>query len=177
MDAGVHGVESEAAVCPGRSISGVSGYRWPSCGSRTGAGDTLADVAGLTIPPAGAQSLPEGLLGHSSERNHPLEGPAGPLRRSSGLAYSIPRDPDSDRLLAPDSRAPWKGAVSQRVRNPPGNCRSSRKQSERSKEVTNWTEALRWQRVALGDSASTQAATRVNAEQASKRAMRKPTRR
>ena len=26
-----------------------------------------------------------------------------------------------------------------RVRNPPGNCRSSRKQSERSKEVTNWT--------------------------------------
>ena len=40
-------------------------------------------------------------------------------------------------------RAPWKGAVSQRVRNPPGNCRSSRKQSERSEEVTNWTEALR----------------------------------
>ena len=40
-------------------------------------------------------------------------------------------------------RAPWKGAVSQRVRTPPGNCRSSRKQSERSEEVTNWTEALR----------------------------------
>ena len=34
-------------------------------------------------------------------------------------------------------RAPWKGAVSQRVRIPPGNCRSSRKQSERCKEATN----------------------------------------
>ena len=40
-------------------------------------------------------------------------------------------------------RAPWKGAVSQRVRIPPGNCRSSRKQSERCREVTNCTEALR----------------------------------
>ena len=34
-------------------------------------------------------------------------------------------------------------AVSQRVRIPPGNCRSSRKQSERCREVTNCTEALR----------------------------------
>ena len=42
-----------------------------------------------------------------------------------------------------DRRAPWKGAVSQRVRIPPGNCRSSQKQSERCKEATNWTEALR----------------------------------
>ena len=40
-------------------------------------------------------------------------------------------------------RAPWKGAVSQRVRIPPGNCRSSRKQSERCREVTKCTEALR----------------------------------
>ena len=31
-----------------------------------------------------------------------------------------------------------------------------------------WTEALRWKRAASGGSASTQAATRVNAEQASK---------
>ena len=30
-------------------------------------------------------------------------------------------------------------------------------------EVTTWVEALRWQRAALGGSASTQAATRVNA--------------
>ena len=29
-------------------------------------------------------------------------------------------------------------------------------------EVTTWVEALRWQRAALGGSASTQAATRVN---------------
>ena len=45
--------------------------------------------------------------------------------------------------LSSTLRAPWKGAVSQRVRIPSGNCRSSRKQSERCKEVTNWTEALR----------------------------------
>ena len=31
-------------------------------------------------------------------------------------------------------RAPWKGALSQRVRIPPGNCRSSRQQSERMME-------------------------------------------
>ena len=36
-------------------------------------------------------------------------------------------------------------------------------------EVTTWVEALRWQRAALGGSASTQAATRVNVEQASKK--------
>ena len=45
--------------------------------------------------------------------------------------------------LARYCRAPWKGAVSQRVRIPPGNCRSSRKQSERCREVTKCTEALR----------------------------------
>ena len=35
-------------------------------------------------------------------------------------------------------------------------------------EVTTWTEALSGKRVALGDSASMQAETRVNAEHASK---------
>ena len=44
-------------------------------------------------------------------------------------------------------------------------------------EVTTWVEALRCQRAALGGSASTQAATRVNVEQASKKMMRRPTRR
>ena len=42
--------------------------------------------------------------------------------------------------------APWKGAAPQRVRIPPGNCRSSRKQSERVMEATTWPEALRWNR-------------------------------
>ena len=52
--------------------------------------------------------------------------------------------PTYDRArLSSTLRAPWKGAVSQRVRIPPGNCRSSRKQSERGREVTNCTEALR----------------------------------
>ena len=44
-------------------------------------------------------------------------------------------------------------------------------------EVTTSSEALRWQRGAAGGSATIQATTRVNAEQASKRAPRKPTRR
>ena len=44
-------------------------------------------------------------------------------------------------------------------------------------EVTTSSEALRWQRAASGGSATTQATTRVNAEQASKSSMRKPTRR
>ncbi len=43
-------------------------------------------------------------------------------------------------------------------------------------EVTTSAEALRRQRAALGGSATTRAATRLNAEQASKRVTRKPTR-
>ena len=43
-------------------------------------------------------------------------------------------------------------------------------------EVTTWIEALRCQRTVLDGSASAQAVTRVNAEQASKRLMRRPTR-
>jgi hypothetical protein len=35
-----------------------------------------------------------------------------------------------------------KARFLQRVRIPPGNCRSSRKHSERFEEVTTWTEAL-----------------------------------
>jgi hypothetical protein len=61
----------------------------------------------------------------------------------------------------------------QRVRIPPGNCRSSRKHSERFEEVTTWTEAL--QEKAPQGSASRQAVTRVNAEQAPKRVRWEPT--
>ena len=43
-------------------------------------------------------------------------------------------------------------------------------------EVTTSAEALRRQRAALGGSATTWAAMRLNAEQASKRVTRKPTR-
>ena len=43
-------------------------------------------------------------------------------------------------------------------------------------EVTTSAEALRRQRAALGGSATTRAAMRMNAEQASKPAMREPTR-
>ena len=44
-------------------------------------------------------------------------------------------------------------------------------------EATTSAEALRRQRAALGGSATTRAATTLNAEQASKRVTRKPTRR
>ena len=48
----------------------------------------------------------------------------------------------------------------------------------RERKVGRWQlgRALRRQKVAVGDLASAQAVTRVNVEQASKRAMRKPTR-
>ena len=62
MESGVHGVESEAAVCPGRRISGVSASRWTSCGAGTGAGDTLEGVAGIMIAPEQPHSLSEGML-------------------------------------------------------------------------------------------------------------------
>ncbi len=42
-------------------------------------------------------------------------------------------------------------------------------------EVTIWSEALWCQRATLGGSANMRAGTRVNVEQASKRAMRGPT--
>ena len=88
MESGVHGVESEAAVCPGRRISGVSGSRWTSCGAGTGARDTLEGVAGITIPPEQPQSLPKALLRHPTVRYRARR----PPRRSPGLAhFVIPR--------------------------------------------------------------------------------------
>ena len=88
MESGVHGVESEAAVCPGRRISGASASRWTSCGAGTGAGDTLEGVAGIMIAPEQPQSLPKALLRHPTVRYR-----AGrPPRRSPGLAhFVIPR--------------------------------------------------------------------------------------
>ena len=88
MESGVHGVESEAAVCPGRRITGVSGSRWTSCGAGTGAGDTLEGVAGITIPPEQPQFLPKALLRHPTVRYRARR----PPRRSPGLAhFVIPR--------------------------------------------------------------------------------------
>ena len=68
MESGVHGVESEAAVCPGRRISGASASRWTSCGAGTGARDTLEGVAGIMIAPEQPQSLPKALLRHPTVR-------------------------------------------------------------------------------------------------------------
>ena len=45
--------------------------------------------------------------------------------RPEAKAAEQPPDPKAG-APAPDSTAPWKGAVTQRVRTPPGNCRSSR---------------------------------------------------
>ena len=85
MESGVHGVESEAAVCPGRRITGVSGSRWTSCGAGTGARDTLEGVAGITIPPEQPQSLPKALLRHPTVRYRARR----PPRRSPGLAHFV----------------------------------------------------------------------------------------
>ena len=46
-------------------------------------------------------------------------------------------------VLARIFSAPWQGAIPLRVRIPPGNCRSSRQQSERTREATTSSEALR----------------------------------
>ena len=122
MESGVHGVESEADVCPGRRISGVSGSRWTSCGAGTGSADTLAGVADLTIPGEAPQSLPEGLLGHSTEHNQALASPAGRLRRSPGLAHFIPRTPDSDRLLGKGKFGALDGGARRQLRQRHRSC-------------------------------------------------------
>ena len=59
----------------------------------------------------------------------------------------------------------------------PANCRSSRKQSERLMEATTWTEALCCKRVAIGRLSEQAGRNQMNAEQASKKSMRRPTRR
>ena len=59
----------------------------------------------------------------------------------------------------------------------PANCRSSRKQSERLMEATTWTEALCCKRVAIGRFSEHAGRNQMNAEQASKKSMRRPTRR
>ena len=82
MESGVHGVESEAAVCPGRRISGVSASRWTSCGAGTGAGDTLEGVAGITIPPEEPNPSRRACFGHPTERNQALP--------SQAAAYGVP---------------------------------------------------------------------------------------
>ena len=74
-------------------------------------------------------------------------------------------------------KRPRKAVPPSRCESCSANCRSSRKQSGRFMEVTTWIEARRCQRTVLDGSASAQAVTRVNAEQASKRSMRRPTRR
>src|ERR1700722_20796410 len=71
-------------------------------------------------------------------------------------------------------RAPCQGGAFQWVQAPPGK-RSSRKQPEQSWRWQNgWS--LRCSRSHIGDRASVRAATRVNAEQTSKRTMCRPTR-
>src|SRR5712692_5058813 len=68
-----------------------------------------------------------------------------------------------------------KAALFQWVQVPPGN-RSSRKQPEQLWRKTKWLKPSGKRVTTYGDSANVQAVTRVNAEQASKRTMRRPTR-
>src|SRR3954451_2413234 len=74
------------------------------------------------------------------------------------------------------SRAPWKGLDLQRVQIPPG-ISVAPAGSNRSGGGGNETAGAFDGKGRLGDPASRQAVTRVNAEQAPKRAMWEPTRR
>ena len=97
MVSGVHGVESEAAVCPGRRIGGS----WrTSSRAREGTRATLASISRVPITAEGPQSLSEGPLGHSCERNQARAVPAGSLCRSLSISRSSSHEADSDRLLA-----------------------------------------------------------------------------
>ena len=79
-------------------------------------------------------------------------------------------------LLVRVSRAPWKGLDLQRVQIPSG-ISVAPAGSNRSGGGGNETAGAFDAKGRSGDSASRQAVTRVNAEQASKRAMWEPTRR
>ena len=72
-------------------------------------------------------------------------------------------------------RAPCKGGVFQWVKAPPGEMLQP-EATGAVMEVTKWLKPSGKRVTKYGDSASVQAVTRVNAEQASKRSMRRPTR-
>ena len=105
MVSGVHGVESEAALCPGRGISGPGGRAVePAEGTRA----TRASSSGVPITNEGSQSLSEDPLGHSCER---YQARAVPAPQPTSLPVDQPsssHEADSDRLLAPrqPDRAP-----------------------------------------------------------------------
>ena len=72
---------------------------------------------------------------------------------------------------------PWKGTVPQRVRIPPGKLSLQPVAIGADDGGNDIVRSTSVERVALGDPATMRAATRVNAEQASKPGMREPTRR
>ena len=74
-------------------------------------------------------------------------------------------------------RVPWKGTVPQRVRIPPGKLSLQPVAIGADDGGNDIVRSTSVERVALGDPATMRAATRVNAEQASKPGMREPTRR
>ena len=96
MVSGVHGVESEAALCPGRGISGPGGRAVePAEGTRA----TRASSSGVPITNEGSQSLSEDPLGHSCER---YQARAVPAPQPTSLPVDQPsssHEADSDRLL------------------------------------------------------------------------------
>ena len=71
---------------------------------------------------------------------------------------------------------PWKGTVPQRVRIPPGKLSLQPVAIGADDGGNDIVRSTSVERVALGDPATMRAATRVNAEQASKPGMREPTR-
>lgn len=93
-------------------------------------------------------------------------------RKPPANSYSLRLQPPR---LSSTLRAPCQGGASQWVRIPPGSWSLQPVAIGAAVEATKPSEPL-IQRVALGDSASMQAETRVNAEQASKQGLWEPTR-
>ena len=109
----------------------------------------------------------------------------------SFLALSVQAEPKQDCLVVLESLGyvlgaytflitygvPWKGTVPQRVRIPPGKLSLQPVAIGADDGGNDIVRSTSVERVALGDPATMRAATRVNAEQASKPGMREPTRR
>ena len=84
---------------------------------------------------------------------------------------------DDEFTFASDTYGvPWKGTVPQRVRIPPGKLSLQPVAIGADDGGNDIVRSTSVERVALGDPATMRAATRVNAEQASKPGMREPTR-
>ena len=109
----------------------------------------------------------------SSRARYPYSARGGIFPTTALRAAALQLKPS--RFLAAYG-VPWKGTVPQRVRIPPGKLSLQPVAIGADDGGNDIVRSTSMERVALGDSATMRAATRVNAEQASKIGMREPTR-